>query len=139
MILRRRQRQHILAVHKGDERSLLAGKKLLDHHPVACFAKGPIFHNLINRQFGLALVLADHHALACGQSVSLDHTRRTDFINELFSGIRPIKGFVLSGRNIVFLQEVLAEDFAAFQFRRRCGWAEDAQFLGLEAVHDASR
>jgi hypothetical protein len=73
VVLGRRHRQRALAVAEGQQRELLALEVLLDDD-----ALGPVAaldQQRLQRLARLRLVGGDHHALAGGQPVGLDHRR----------------------------------------------------------------
>ena len=72
-VARGRERQRALAVAQREHRQLVADQQLLDQHRVV--AEAPLLDHRHQRGVRLRLVLRDHHALARGQAVGLDHGR----------------------------------------------------------------
>ena len=66
-------------------------------------------------------VMRDHHALAGGQPVRLDHDRRADPAHVVLGGFRGVEALVGRGRNVVGLAEVLGEALGALEPRRQPG------------------
>ena len=101
------------AVAEGQHADLGAGQELFNDHVIARCAELFVQHDLFHAVGGFLLVLADQHALAQGQAVSLDNdgilALGADVLHDL-GGV--VKGFVLCGRDAVFLHQVLAEHLA---------------------------
>ena len=75
MVLRSRERQHVLAVRHDDEARFLAVEEFLDDDHAARVAEGAGEHGL-GREDRLVGARGDDHALARGEAVGLDDDRR---------------------------------------------------------------
>ena len=67
------ERQGGLAVHQSEEAELLALQEFLDHQRRPGLAEDPVGHHAVDGRRGLGQRLGDHHALAGGKPVGLDH------------------------------------------------------------------
>ena len=76
VILRRCQRQNMLAVGQHHERSFFAVQKFFDHKFVAGLTEGLAHENLIDGGFGFREALANDHAFAAGETVGFDDVGR---------------------------------------------------------------
>ncbi len=76
----------------------------------------------------------DHHALACRQSVRLDHDRCAMFINVGMSCRHIAERLVERGGNIVPHHEGLGEILGGLQLRGSFGRAEDFQICAAERI-----
>ena len=73
VVLGRRHRHRALAVAEREQRQLLALEELLEHD--LGVAEAPLGEELLDRRARRRLVGADHHALAGGERVGLEHER----------------------------------------------------------------
>ena len=80
MILRRSERHHIAAVAQRDEADFLAAQKLFDHQTAGQSGE---------RGFRFGAVVGDDDALAGGQTVGLQHHRKSEAIERAagFGGV----------------------------------------------------
>ena len=77
VILRGRQRQHVLAVDHDDEARLLARQEFLDDDARARVAHRVVDEHCVDRRVRVGERHRHDHALARGEAVGLDHDRRT--------------------------------------------------------------
>ena len=81
MVLAGCQRQHMFTVADDDETGFLALQKFLDDHaglPLASRCRRAVAaQHEINRSMRLLQGFGHDHALASGQTIGLDHNRRT--------------------------------------------------------------
>ena len=136
VVLRGGERQHVRAVHHGDEARFLAVEEFLDHHLVAGLAEATLEH----RAGGLHGFLGrgtDHHALAGSEAIGLHHERRLLCAHpcriEALARERAIGG----RGDAVALEEILGECFRAFELRREAARAKAAQAGCLEGIDHA--
>ena len=137
VVLRGRQRQHVPAVDHHDEARLLAGEELLDHHPRAGRAHRVADQHRVDRRVRLGRGRGDHHALARGEPVGLDHDRRALGVDVAVRRGGVGEGRVARGRDAVPRHEGLGVVLRALELRRRLRRAEDRQPRRPEGVDDA--
>ena len=111
------------AIGQREEARFLAHEKLLDHHLAARAAEFAVEH-LVERVLGLFIGLGDHHALARGQSIGLEHERRIEALERAPRLFERNAAFVTRGGNIGALAQLLGEALAAFELRRLARGAE---------------
>jgi hypothetical protein len=76
VVLGRGEREHRLAVGKGEERGLLALEELLDDDREAGVAEGPLLEAARERAVRLLEGAADRDALAGGEAVGAPSSRQ---------------------------------------------------------------
>ncbi len=117
VILAAGQCQRVAAIGEHDEARFFAVEKFFDHHPCAGRTHLVADQHHVDRGMGFISLHRHHHALACGQTVGLDHNRRT-FVVDISMSLRSIsKGRVFRRRNAMTHHEVLGEILGAFQLR----------------------
>ena len=72
VILRRADGPHVLSIAQHEERGLFARHEVFDHNLSACCAEGTAEH-IGDRRKCLVDGFGHDHALACGQTIGLDH------------------------------------------------------------------
>ena len=127
VILRRGERNGVLAIAERKERDLLADQEFLDHD-LGAGRPDAAAENSIDCGLGFRDACRHHHALAGRQSVGLDHDRRALRPHIGLGGRRRDEALIGAGRNPEFAAQVLGEALRAFEPGRRLARAE-----GLDA------
>ena len=121
----------------------LAVQPFLDDQASARVAEHELPRDLVDGVQRLRAPRADDHSLAGSQAVGLDHHRHllivfgVAVLDEAGGTVRIAKRLIVGGGHIRGPQQVLAEDLAAFQLRRRFRGTEDPQLGFLERIDDA--
>src|ERR1700744_679472 len=126
MILRRRQRQNVLAVSHHYETGFLSGEELLNNHNAPRLTELAAKHGFGRRNRSIRC-LCDHNTFAGGKSARLD-----DDWSSLPTDVLAVKRFlrercVAGGWNPVTTQNLFSKGFEAFQLRGRPARAEASQ------------
>ena len=116
MVLGAGQRQHRLAVGKGQQRALRALEHLLDHDGLACLAKGAR-EALAHAGEGLLGGLGHDDALASGQTVSLDDAGAIELAHVGLGGPGLGEALVAGRGNAGALHDLLGEELGALHLR----------------------
>ena len=136
VILRRAERQHVLAVDEGEHARFLALHELLDHDFRSGRAKTATKASVDGLVRGFA-GFGDDDALASRKSVRLDYHREA---------LQRAVGFRLGGigetsvggrRDVELAAQILGETLGAFELRRCTRWAEHLEAGCLQIVGDA--
>ena len=111
VVLRKRHRIYLLAIHKAHERELGTGEEVFHHH--LAIAEVRVGEHILEGSLGLLQILRNHHPLAGSESVVFEHGRERSRLH-----IRQCLGIVgkaaiTSGRNTVFHHQLLGKLFAA--------------------------
>ena len=116
VVLRARQRDRSLAVAQREEADLAAGEIFLDHDLGPGRAEAAFEHHG-DRGLGFRKCLGDHHALAGGKAIRLDHHRRAllAHVRERIGG--GVEALIRTGRNVEIAAEILGETLGAFELR----------------------
>ena len=77
----------VVAVAQREQRDFLADQAFLDHHRRAGLAERALFHHGVDGGQRLGLGGGDHHALAGGEPIRLDHDRRAAAADEFAGGL----------------------------------------------------
>src|SRR4029434_1755644 len=75
VILRRSDREKRRAVCENEVRRFLTDEELLEDNAIARAAKPPLDHQRLNRRRCRGPIVDEHHALARGETVGLQHER----------------------------------------------------------------
>ena len=137
VVLRRRQRQHILAVDHDDEARFLAGEKLFDDDAGTGIAHRIVDQHRIDRRVRLGKRHRDDDALPRGETVGLDHDGRATFIHIRMRRGRVHECAVFRRRDIVPRHERLRKILGAFKLRGSLRRAENLQSRRAKGIHDA--
>lgn len=113
VVLRRTERQHVLAVAKAEEARFLAIEIGLDHHLGAGRAKGA-GEAFVDCGKGLFEVHRDGHTLAGGKPVRLDDDRRALFANIGPGGLGVGETLIGAGRDSISRAEVFGKTLGTF-------------------------
>ncbi len=135
VVLARGERQDVLAVDHDDEARLLAVHEFLDDHAVPGFAELVAAEHHVDRLVRFGECRRDHHALAGGEPVGLDHDRRALAVHVVVRGRGVSEGCMARGWNRVPRHEALGELLGGLELRGGLRGAEDAQALGAKRVH----
>ncbi len=139
VVLARRQRQHVLAVHHHDKARFLAVQEFLDHHARAGVAQFVVGEHGIDGRVRFFKRRCHDHALAGRESVGLDDDGRAFRVQIRVGGGDVRERFVFRRRNGVALHERLREVLRAFELRGFLGRAENLQAARAEQVDDTRR
>src|SRR6266567_7378542 len=139
MILRRHQRRHVSAVAQAKKADLLAFEKLLNHYLPLRLTQQRAFKKALSRLNRRAPRLADDHALAGSQTISLDHNGGMKNIDRLLQLRRAGAHGVACGGNVVPLQKALGEPLAGLQHGRRPRRTKYPETALAQRVHDTQR
>ncbi len=129
------------AVDHDDETGFLALQKLFDDH--ACAARVVLhavavgLQHVVDGGMGFVGSLRHHHALACGQAISLDDDGRAVLVHIGMRCRSVFEGGVGGGGNVVPRHEVLREGFGAFELGGGARRTENFQAAGAKAIDDA--
>jgi hypothetical protein len=136
VVLRGRERQHVLAIDHHNEARLLSLQAFLDDHARARLSQSVLGEHGVDRGVCLRWRGGDDDAFARGEPVGLDDDRstlRVDVgVRRRGIGERAIGG----GRNAVPRHERLREILRALQLRRGARRTEDLQPLRAKGVDD---
>ena len=130
-----------MAVSPSDNAKKLisaAGEKFLDHDLGAGSPERAIKHHG-DRILGFAQGLSDHHALAGGKPVRLDHDRRALGTDMGQRGGDIGEAAIGAGRNAKFRAEILGKSLGALQPRGELARAEGLDAGAREIVNDSGR
>ena len=116
VVLRRGERQRVLAVAEREERGLLAAQEFLDHDLRAGSAEAAVEHRVDGGQ-RLVERHRDDDALAGGKPVGLDDDRRALRADIAFRRRGIVEALVGGGRNVVVAAQILGEALRAFELR----------------------
>ena len=111
MILCAGQGQNLLAVAEDKKTDLFAVHKVFDHDLCTRRPKGRTIKGLFNRIQGRVLGHGDRNALPPGQTIGLDHNRRTLCTNPVPRFVQIVKAGIAGGGDTVFLAQVFHEAF----------------------------
>jgi hypothetical protein len=127
VVARRLERAEGLAVGDGEDRDLLADEALLDHHARAGVAELAPPHHAVDRVGRFTRVLRDDDPLARREPVGLDDDREgADLLGHVELGhVRLVEQAEVGGGNVVLAEQVLGEDLAPLELRRRLARTED--------------
>ena len=135
VVLGRRQREKVVAVHQGHERGLLADEQLLDDHPVAGPAEDLPAHDAVEGGFGFGPAGAQDHSLARGQTVRLDRARLVP-AHVSFGLVEVREDLAGGGGDAVLQHQFLGEGLAALEPGRLAVGSEHLEASALEQVAD---
>ena len=139
MVLARRERQNVFAVHHDDETRFFAVEIVFDHDAGTGGTEFVAFEHIVHGAVRGFNIHRDDDALAGGKAVGLDDDRRAFFVKIGVSLLGIRERFVVRRRNAVALHEGLGEILGAFQL---CGFlrgAEDGKTFAAEDVHKPLR
>ncbi len=126
-----------LAIAEGKGAHLHSGQVLFDNHFIAGRAEYSGLHDVFQRLLGLRHGVSHNHALACCQTVRLDHYGRC-LLLEILRGFGVVREAGAPGAgDAVFLHQILGEYLARFYLGGGTGGTEDGDTQLLEAVYDA--
>ncbi len=126
VVLRGAEGQAGRAVDQHEERRLLAGHHLLDHHLGAGRAEAAAEHVVDGLQ-RLGFGLRQDHALAGGEAVGLDHDRRAVFAHVGLGGLGVGEVAVARGGRAHGVADLLGEGLRRLQPRGRRRGPEDRE------------
>ncbi len=136
MVLRRRQRQRIVAVAQHEERGFLAGQEFFDHRLRTGRAEAAAEHH-VDSVFRLRNGHRHHDALAGGKPVRLDHDR-SPHLPDIGLGLGGIaEALIGGGWNSVGLAEVLGEPLRTLELGGSLARAERLETGSGEVIDDA--
>ena len=136
VVLRRGQRQHVLAVDQGEEARLLAFQELLDDD-LGARGSERAGEAGVDGLLGRRRRLGDDHALAGRQAVGLDDDRQLLRRQIGLGGARIGEAAIGAGGNGELAAQVLGEALRALELRRRLGWAKYLDPGGRQVVDEA--
>ena len=123
VILRRAAIEHGLAIAQREDGDFLAGHELLDHQGLGRFAELARQEG-VDLGFRLGAILQDHHTLAGGQTVGLEHIGRLDAVEEGLRFGRIGESAIAGGGHFVAGVEILGIGLGRFQPCRQARRAE---------------
>ena len=135
VILRKRHRIHLLAIHEAHERELRTGEEVFHHH--LAVAKVRVGEHILEGGLGLLQIFRNHHALAGSEPVVFEHRRERSSLHVSQSLRIVSKAAVAGGRNMVFHHQFLGELLAALNAGSRLRMTENCQSGGTESIHDS--
>ena len=137
VILRRRHGLEVFAVHERKNRDLGAGEELLDNDARTGAAECTAVDGVLDCLDGFFLGHGDRNALAERKTIGLDNDRRAVLLDVLDRVRRVLKNSIASGRDIVFLHQILGKGLAALDDGSVLARTEGADACGLERVNHA--
>jgi len=112
-------------------------EKFLDHHARPGGAEAPLGEHGVDGGVGLIARRRDHHALAGGQAVGLDHDRRA-LLGDIGLGLRRVlEAAMARRRQSMAHHEALGKILGGLELRRGAQRAEDLEAGVAEGVDDA--
>ena len=136
------QRQHVFAVAHHDKAGFFALQKLFNHHARLAaggrIAKSAVGQHEVHRRMRLGQRHGHDHALACGQTIGLDHDGRAHFVQVGVGGGGVRKHLKVRRRNAVALHERFGKSLGALELRCCLRRPKDAQAVGPKVVHHAT-
>ncbi len=123
-------------VAQGEHGGFLAGHELLDHQPRAGLAEAAVQHVAGGVQ-RLGAGGGDHHALAGGQAIGLEHVGRGEAVQRLIHRVQALDHDEAGGRQMVAFGEGLGEGLGGFQLGRLGGGTEAGDAQRLQPVGQA--
>ena len=114
MILRGADGDDGRPVGQREETGFLAGEKLFDHD-FAAGAAEPAIEHLTQRFLRLFVRFRDDHALACGETVGLEHEGRLEPLERAPRRLQRGAAFVPRGGDAGALAQFLGEALASFE------------------------
>ena len=118
MVLRDRHGPEFGAVHEAHERELLSLQVILNHHTGAGGAETVVHENVVQRIQGRFDVHRHRDALAGGQTIGLDHDRRTMLVHIVGGAPKIVEGAVCGRGNVVAFHQTLGEILRALDLPR---------------------
>ncbi len=135
VVLRRSERDGVLAVAQREERRLFALQELLDDNLGSRSPHAAAEHH-VHRGFRLGERHRDDDALSGREPVRLDDDRRTLLAHVVHRGLDIAEALISAGRNVVRAAQVLGETLGALELRRVFRRPERLEARGFEIVHD---
>ena len=137
MILRNRHRPEIGAIHKTHQRELLTLQEVLDDNLRTGVAETMIDENVFKSGDGGFLIHGNGHALASGQTISLDHNRSAMFTHISGGTLQIVERLILCGRNVVTFHQLLGEILGTLDLRGGLARTKRLDASSREIVDDA--
>ncbi len=138
VVLGRLQGDDRAAVGNRQHAGLLAVEPFFNHQAIAGGAEDFLQGNLLDGANRLVAIGANHHALAGRQTVGLDDDAAVVPLVQVMNRFRRIaEDLVVGGGNVGRVEQILAKDLAALEFRRGLAGTEDPQALRLEGIDDS--
>ena len=135
MVLRRRQKNGVLAVDKREDRTFLAVEKLLDQHFRAGRAKLVSDEHVVDCRLRVLRRLRDDHALACRESVGLDDDWEPERRKRRLRRSSVGEHLGLAGRNARGVHDFLRKALRALHARARRDRPERRDAYALKSIH----
>ncbi len=136
VILRRGERQRILAVDQGMETRLLAGEKILDDDFEPGGAEPALDERGVDRPVRGVKIIGDDHALAASKTVGLDDDRCAVARDKGFRRCRIAEAAVSGGRDLRTHAELLGKGLRGFDCRGRSTRTEGRNPFGFERIDE---
>ena len=137
VILCGRHGLEVFAVYEGEHGNLRAGEELLDNDTRTGAAECAAVDRVLDRLDGFFLGHGNGNTLAERKAVRLDNDWRAVLL-DVRDGIRRVlKNGVASGRNAVFLHQILGKGLAALNNSGVLARTEGTDACGLERVYHA--
>ena len=137
VVLRRRKKHGVLAIHEREDRTLLAVQELLDQHFRAGRAKLVPDEHVVNRVFRLLGRFRDDHALPCREAVGLDHDWKPKRRKRRLGGRRVGEHLGLAGRNSRRVHYFLRKALRALHARTGGNRPERGNAYLLERINES--
>src|ERR1019366_7420715 len=130
---------NMLSVAQAHKADFVADEELLDDNLAFGFSKERAFEQAVRGLKRGTARLADEDAFTGSQSVRLDHNGWMKDVDCFFQLCRTGAHGVVSGGNVVSLQESLGETLAGLEHGRFPGGAEYAQAACPKGIDDSQR
>ncbi len=137
VVLRRGQRQYVLAIDQREKAGFLAPEKLLDDDLGAGRAEAARREHHVDRGMGLGEIGGDDDPLPRRQPVGLDDDRRALFGDVGLGRGGVGKAAIGGGRDALAGAQILHKALRAFECRRRRARAEGSDPLAFERIDQA--
>ena len=138
VILSGANREKRRAVGEHEIRGFLADEELLEDDSIAGAAESPLDHRRLNRCRRGGTIVDDHHALARGKAVGLQHERiakRSPSI-QASADVAESQTSIPRGRHVMARHEILGERLTRFERGRGLSRSNDRAAVGREHVDD---
>ena len=137
VILRNRHRPEISAVDEAHQGEFLSIQEVLDNDLGAGRTEAMVDEDVLKCTLSGVLVHRHGHALAGGQTISLDDDWSAVFMHVFLCERQIAERLVLGGRDVVAVHELLGEVLGTFNLGCGLGRAERLDAGGGEIIHDA--
>ena len=137
VILGDRHRPEIGAVDEAHQGEFLTFQEVFDDDLGAGGAETMVDEDVFERTLSGVFVHGHGHALASGQTISLDDDRCAMLVHVSLSHVQVAERLIFGGRNVVTVHELLGEILGTLDLGGGLGRAERLDSGGGEVVHNA--